>query len=237
MNPSQKTFLRELALAAIQSVTVPAKTKFMGRLPVQAGFTTPVNWLGCDVIRPGGRDCYPAVWIQDFMMSYSSGLIPSDVGQGHLEFIATAQNGPVSRVLGNGVVIPAWSVADHINFDGSAVFFRAPTRRATIRAVNHTVCAPPPANNHFDFIWLAWLRWQEEHRMAEFLSSDYAGVPLLERLKHAFAAVETDPARAITGLSGAGRTSLKWCLMAWLACAPKAMARCGSPMPSRCERE
>ena len=196
MNSEEQNFLRELALAAIQSATVPAAAAFMGKIPPKSGFTTPVNRLGFDAVRPGGRDCYPAIWIQDFTMSYSSGLIPPMLGQRHLELIAATQNGPAARLLQNQVAIPPWAIADHINLDGSAVFFPGTYSSGSDQG-GEPYGLRPPACNHFDFIWLAWLRWHEEGAMADFLTVEYAGVPLLDRLKHAFAAVETDPANGL----------------------------------------
>jgi hypothetical protein len=185
-------YLRDLALAAIRSATIPAGTTFTGRLPSQVGFTTPANGLGFDAIRPGGRDCYPAIWVQDFTMSYSSGLIGPATGQAHLELFARTQQGPRERLLHGEAAVPPWAVPDHINLDGSAVFFPG-TYSAGDDQGGEPFGLRPPANNHFDFIWLAWLRWLEEGAAPAFLLREYAGVPLLERLERAFAAVETDP--------------------------------------------
>jgi hypothetical protein len=196
MTTDQQTFLRDLALAAIASATIPAGARYAGKLPPQAGFTTPVNRLGFDAVRPGGRDCYPAIWIQDFTMSYSSGLIAPAIGQSHLELIAATQNGAMERPLQNNAAIPPWAIADHINLDGSAVFFPG-TYSSGDDQGGEPFGLRPPANNHFDFIWLAWLRWVEEGKSPEFLGRSYAGVPLIERLQNAFAAVECDPANGL----------------------------------------
>ena len=191
MTPDQQSFLRDLTLASIQSATIPAGSTFAGKLPEQDGFSTPVNLLGFDAIRPGGRDCYPSIWTQDFTMSYSSGLISRASGQSHLELIASTQNGPENRLLDLEAVVPAWAIADHINLDGSAVFFPGTYSSGSDQG-GEPFGLRPPANNHFDFIWLAWLRWHEEGATAEFLLTTYAGVPLIDRLRHAFSAVETD---------------------------------------------
>jgi len=191
VTPDQQSFLRDLSLAAIQSATIPAGTSFTGKLPEQDGFSTSVNLLVFDAIRPGGRDCYPSIWTQDFTMSYSSGLISRSIGQSHLELIAATQNGPEERLLDKDAAVPAWAIADHINLDGSAVFFPG-TYSSGRDQGGEPFGLRPPANNHFDFIWLAWQRWHEEGATAEFLLTNYSGVPLIDRLKHAFSAVETD---------------------------------------------
>lgn len=189
-------FLRGLALAAIESATIPAGAGYQGARPAQSGFSTPANRLGFDAVRPGGRDCYPAIWVQDFTMSYSSGLIAPFLGQRHLELFAATQNGPVERRLQHEAAIPPWAIADHINLDGSPVFFPG-TYSAGEDQGGEPFGRRPPANNHFDFIWLAWLRWMEEGRSPDFLRTSYAGVPLIQRLRQAFAAVETDPANGL----------------------------------------
>jgi hypothetical protein len=197
MNPEDMSFLRDLTLAAIRSATLPAAATFMGKIPPNSGFTSPVNRLGFDAVRPGGRDCYPAIWIQDFTMSYSSGLIPPVLGQRHLECIAATQNGPVARLLQSpGARVPPWAIADHINLDGGGVFFPG-TYSSGDDQGGEPYGLQPPACNFFDFIWLAWLRWHEEGAPSDYLTAEYAGVPLLDRLKHAFAAVETDPANGL----------------------------------------
>jgi len=35
----------------------------------------PANTSGCTLIRPGGRACYPAVWIQDFAIALETGFV------------------------------------------------------------------------------------------------------------------------------------------------------------------
>jgi hypothetical protein len=78
------------------------------------------NTLGFRAITPGG---YPAIWIQDFTMNYSSGLIAREVGLQHFQLILEKQNGAKLRDLGRQVIIPAHAIPDHINVDGSPVFF------------------------------------------------------------------------------------------------------------------
>ncbi|HQK77271.1 MAG TPA: hypothetical protein PKZ25_13845, partial [Candidatus Hydrogenedentes bacterium] len=59
-------FLRELTAAVLDASRVAPGAKVGGIGP---------NVTGGTVIRPGGRDCYPAFWIRDYAMSIDSGLV------------------------------------------------------------------------------------------------------------------------------------------------------------------
>ncbi len=196
MTADQRAFLADLARAAIASATIPAGGSYAGELPPQGGFVDRHNRLGFDLVRPGGRDCYPALWIQDFTMTYSCGLVSPAVGQQHLKCIASRQNGPLERRLASGAAIPKFAVPDHINLDGSAVFFPG-TYSAGDDQGGEPYGLRPPANNAFDFIWLAHLRWCEEGRVEGFLRSQMSEVSLLDRLLRAFDSVEHDPASGL----------------------------------------
>src|SRR5437870_4121180 len=106
-------FLKELTAAVVESSRV---------YPGQRVGESPVNTTGGTLIRPGGRECYPAYWIRDFAMSLESGCITEAEMLHHLRVVARSQNDDRERVLDHAI-IPAFSVPDHVNFDGGAVFF------------------------------------------------------------------------------------------------------------------
>jgi len=67
MSPVDFQFLEKLTMDVLESSRIyPGKE-------VAAGFGP--NNTGGVLIRPGGRDCYPAFWIRDYAMSLESGLI------------------------------------------------------------------------------------------------------------------------------------------------------------------
>ncbi len=72
---------------------------------------------------PGGKGGYPAFWIRDFAMSLESGFVSPQEMLDHLRLMARCQNGPQARQLQHGLVLPPFAVPDHINFDGTAVFY------------------------------------------------------------------------------------------------------------------
>ena len=104
------TYVRELATATLKTCVVAPGAKVGDK----------TNSLGFPAITPGG---YPAIWILDFTMNFSSGLIAREDGLRHLQLILEKQNGAEPTELGKQVVIPAYAIPDHINVDGTPVFF------------------------------------------------------------------------------------------------------------------
>lgn len=107
-------FLRQMARDVIEASRVK---------PGQRVANSPPNALGFTGIKPGGRNCYPAVWVRDFSMSLDCGLIPREEILAHFELFKSKQNGPQERKLKSGAVVPPHSIPDHVNFDGGAVYF------------------------------------------------------------------------------------------------------------------
>src|SRR2546423_11640618 len=105
--PADFRFLRDIARDVIDAARVH---------PNQRVKDSPRNTLGHTVIRPGGRDCYPAMWVRDFSMSLDSNLIPPEEIKQHLHLIATRQNGPAARRVKSGATILPFAIPDHINF-------------------------------------------------------------------------------------------------------------------------
>jgi hypothetical protein len=141
--------------------------------------TSPANSLGHTLIRPGGRACYPAMWVRDFSMSLDCGLIPRDEVQQHLDLILRSRNGSTERRLRNGTaVIPPLAVPDHINFDGGSVFYPG-TYSAGDDQGGEPFGVLPPIDDQFELIHIA-------HHLK--LPTDD------ERLTQALDAVPVDPA-------------------------------------------
>ncbi len=86
-----------------------------------------VNTTGRTLLMPGtneaGRSTYPAFWIRDPAWIAETGLIPAQEVWGWLELMTSTMQGHESRYLSSGAIIPPYSIADHINVDGSPVFY------------------------------------------------------------------------------------------------------------------
>jgi hypothetical protein len=106
LRPEDMLYLREITRAVVEASRVPAGTMVGEYGPNQTGGT---------LIRPGGRDCYPAFWIRDYAMSLGCGFI-SDEEQRHM-LLLTARHQPDEEIqLKSGSSIPPGSIPDHITF-------------------------------------------------------------------------------------------------------------------------
>jgi len=70
------------------------------------------------------------------------------------------QNGEAEKLLENGLRIPTWSVADHINFDGKPVFFPGTYESGENQGSEDFGFYPPHDNNYY-FIELAYLCYEK----------------------------------------------------------------------------
>jgi hypothetical protein len=81
------------------------------------------NTTPYDLHVPGGNMGYPAYWIRDSIMMLGGDFIPAAEIEGWIRLIVSTLPGPKDWTVRPGVVVPAYSVADHINFDGKPVFY------------------------------------------------------------------------------------------------------------------
>ncbi len=146
---------------------------------------SPANSTRFTLIRPGGRACYPAMWIRDFSMALDSGFISPEETANHLRLIAEKQNGPAERHLKSGAIIPPYAIADHINFDGGAVFYPG-TYSAGDDQGGEPFGIRPPTCDHYEFIHIA-------HHL--FKTTGKVEPVMLEHLRGAFEVPEIDEAR------------------------------------------
>jgi hypothetical protein len=80
------------------------------------------NTTAYDVHVPGGNMGYPAFWTRDAVMMLGGDFIPADEIKGWIRLLWSTlrdQDWPVRP----GVVIPAYAVPDHVNFDGKGSFY------------------------------------------------------------------------------------------------------------------
>ncbi|MCC7265372.1 MAG: hypothetical protein IT369_22945, partial [Candidatus Latescibacteria bacterium] len=80
------------------------------------------NLTGHTLIRPGGRDCYPAFWIRDYALSLESGLIGVEE-QRHALLLTAALQQPEHWHTPSGSLVPRGAIADHLTFGGRPIFF------------------------------------------------------------------------------------------------------------------
>ncbi len=86
-----------------------------------------VNTTGRTLLFPGintaHRSTYPAFWIRDPAWIAEAGLIDAVEIEGWLSLMIETMHGPIPRFLESGGLIVPFSIADHINLDGSPVYY------------------------------------------------------------------------------------------------------------------
>ncbi len=80
------------------------------------------NVTGGTLIRPGGRDCYPAFWIRDYAMSLDSGMVTPDE-QLHMLMLTASHQQDTEWQLPSGSVVTPGSIPDHISFGNKPIFY------------------------------------------------------------------------------------------------------------------
>lgn len=173
IEPEDLEFLRGLARATLDSATR----------------SDSLFDIGFSAITPGGN--YPSIWVRDLSMASGCGLISSATLLKHLRLIASTQNGPDERVMGQGkAVIPPWAIPDHVRFDGQPVFYPGTYSSGDDQGGEpFGVC--PPIDDSYEFIQLAHSVWQASGR-AEFLEEAVGRHSLHSRLLSALAAPPCD---------------------------------------------
>ncbi|MEO8765733.1 MAG: hypothetical protein ABI416_15640, partial [Ginsengibacter sp.] len=76
------------------------------------------NNTSATLVRPGGRDTYPAFWIRDYAMSLESGFINKKDQKDMLLLTASTQCDQ-SWITRGGSLVPLGAIADHIRVDNS----------------------------------------------------------------------------------------------------------------------
>lgn len=174
------SYFEDLTAAVVAASRVPPDESVAGHGP---------NVTGGTLIRPGGRDCYPAFWVRDFAMSLDSGYITPDEAEHGLLLTAGCQ-ADEDWETPSGSFVPRGSVADHITFDGLPIFF--PGTLDDYEGQGGPWGKLPSLDDHYYFVDMAWHVAVTCGR-EDVLDYDVNGVRLLERLALAFSVPRVDP--------------------------------------------
>ncbi len=141
------------------------------------------NNTGGILIRPGGRNCYPAFWIRDYAMSLESGFVTSDE-QRHLLLLTASRQCDQTMITKAGSMIPPGAIADHIRIDDSQPIFFPGTYDYANQG-GKTWGMLPPYCDQFYFIEMAYA-YVKRCSSAEFLKYEINGIRLIDRLEMAY---------------------------------------------------
>jgi len=141
------------------------------------------NHTGGILIRPGGRDCYPAFWIRDYAMALDCGFITSEEQQHMLRLTASVQCDQAWITKG-GSYIPWGAIADHIRIDDKMPVYFPGTYSYVDQGIK-TFGMVPPYDDQFYFIYMAYY-YVKSTGDYDILWEEINGIRLIDRLEIAF---------------------------------------------------
>jgi len=139
---------------------------------------------------PSGDMKYPAFWVRDAFYIYESGLVEEGEIKNCLKLIASRQNREKERKLENGLIVPPFSIPDHINFDGKPVFFPG-TYSSGENQGDGSFGFYPPHDNQYFFIDISYLYFKKTDDINLF-KEEIDGITLIKRLEFAFEGYNID---------------------------------------------
>lgn len=164
--------LKQLAQTTIANCTFTKEVEFCGQ-------SRPI-----DLLLPSGDEKYKSFWVRDAAMMAESLLIEDARLKQYIEWIATCgQNGNAFLYLENGLIVPPYTVADHINYTGRPVYFPGTMSDGMNQGVGKYGFYPPFCDNFYFIIMVdAYIRQTGDR---EILQQIYSGMRLLTRLERA----------------------------------------------------
>ena len=141
------------------------------------------NNTGGNLIRPGGRDCYPSFWIRDYAMSLECGFISIEE-QKHMLNLTAATQCDQTYITQAGSVVPTGAIADHIRIDDSKPIYFPGTYSYNGQG-GKTFGLFPPYCDQYYFIHMAHY-YVKSSNSAKILNEEINGVKLIDRLEMAF---------------------------------------------------
>ena len=215
--------------ALAMSLGIPARADFeadtaaLGRIAREtvataviepgARISTGVNSTGHRLHRPGGSESYPSFWIRDAAMMLGGGLISADEVAGWLRVIAATQPGPAGLTLRHGLLVPGYSIPDHINVSGRAVWYPGTYSDGDDQGDGRYGFLPP-ADDAFYFVQMA-REYVNLTGQPGFLRTrvptGWGTHSLMEVCDRAFDSVAVDPDTGVVVCGAAeGRTRVDW---------------------------
>lgn len=186
--------LRSLAEKTISDCTHQKKVDFSA---------TPVRLL-----LPSGDEKYYAFWIRDTAMMAESHLISNDDLRRYVELIATyGQNGAEMLYLANGLVVPPYAIADHINYNGKPVFFPGGYKDEGDQGDGTWGSFPPFCDNYY-FITMVYDYLCQSDDKA-ILNRMFSGMQLKERMEKAMEGYNLDEETGLC-VSSYARHTVSW---------------------------
>ena len=175
LNDDDLKYLKELTADVIESSQISAGQS------VSPDFGH--NSTGGVLIRPGGRDCYPAFWIRDYAMSLDCGLI-KEKDQLHMLRLTASTQCDQTWITKGGSMVPFGAIADHIRIDNSLPIYYPGTYSYEDQG-SDMWGKTPPYSDQFFFINMAY-HYVITSGKTDILLESINNFKLIERLEWAF---------------------------------------------------
>ena len=173
-------YLKQRAEFILEQCTKVVETSFGGKPNVEP------------VLVPCGDLKYPSIWIRDCAMNSESELIGKEMMRKHLAIIAAyGQNGDRDLKLANHLTVPAWTIADHVNYNGRPVYFPGTYDDGDDQGDGHFGFYPSHDDNYY-FVEFAhtYIRLTGD---VGILDEEFSGMTLMDRLQRAWEGYHIDP--------------------------------------------
>ena len=170
LNKDDLSFLEKMTRAVLDSSRI---------YPGQAISSFGKNNTGGSLIRPGGRDDYPAFWIRDYAMCLETGFITA-AEQKHMLLLTASAQCDQAWITKGGSMVPFGSIPDHIRIDNSLPIYFPGTYDYNDQG-NKEYGMMPPYCDQFYFIHMAKY-YVSSTSDAAILSVEVNGMKLIDRL-------------------------------------------------------
>jgi sugar lactone lactonase YvrE len=193
LSKQDTAFLEDLAAAVLDASRV---------LPEASVGEIGPNTTGATLIRPGGRNAYPAFWIRDYAMSLDAAIITPEEQRHALRLTAEHQV-DATVVLPTESVLPPGSIADHISFGGAPIFFPGVLEDWAAQGGERWGLLPC-LDDHFYFIHMAHAYVAQTGDTTP-LQEVIRGKTVLQRLEAAYAVPPSRPETSLVYATEAAR--------------------------------
>ncbi len=189
LSPEDERFFEQQARRIVDSAALKA-----GEAKGKWRNTTPY-----DVHVPGGNMGYPAFWVRDAVMMLGGDFVGARELEGWIRLIASTIPGPRDWVVRPGVVVPAYAVPDHVNFNGKATFY--PGNLETGEKQGGKPWGKyPPLDDHFYFLTAVYHHGKLTRGTALFdsrVKTSFREMPMADLCERVYRVAPSDPETAL----------------------------------------
>jgi len=172
--------LEKLAVKTIKDCTFLKKVQYSGKETREF------------LLLPSGDEKYISFWVRDCVMMAESGLLPDHILKKYIEIFAhNGQNGKETLLLENGLTVPPYTIADHINYDGKPVYFPGTYASGDNQGSGNFGFYPPHCDNYFYIIMVGTYIKQSGDR--DILDKQFGEISMRKSLEYAFKGHNIDP--------------------------------------------